>query len=40
MNSDLLWAVVFLQLLMGASDTLFHHEFSEKLAWQPSAQMN
>jgi len=38
MTSDLLWAVVFLQLLMGASDTLFHHEFSEKLAWQPSAQ--
>ncbi len=38
MTSDLLWALVFLQLLMGASDTLFHHEFSEKLAWQPSAQ--
>jgi len=38
MTNDLLWAVVFLQLIMGASDTLFHHEFSERLAWQPSAQ--
>ncbi len=38
MTNELLWAVILLQLIMGASDTLFHHEFSERLAWQPAAQ--
>lgn len=38
MSNDLLWLVVGLQLIMGASDTILHHEFTERLAWQPSAK--
>ena len=38
MTNELLWIVVMLQIFMGASDTLLHHEFTERLAWQPSAQ--
>jgi len=32
----LLWILIALQLLMGAFDTLIHHEFLEKLAWRQS----
>lgn len=34
--SDLLWTLVALQIAMGAFDTLFHHELTERLAWKPS----
>lgn len=34
--SDLLWVMVFLQVAMGGFDTLYHHEFTERLAWRPS----
>jgi uncharacterized protein YbjT (DUF2867 family) len=34
--SDLLWILVALQIAMGAFDTLFHHELTERLAWRPS----
>jgi uncharacterized protein (TIGR01777 family) len=32
----LLWALVALQIAMGAFDTVFHHEGTERLAWRPS----
>lgn len=38
MTNELLWLTVFMQILMGGTDTLLHHEFTERLAWQPSAQ--
>jgi uncharacterized protein (TIGR01777 family) len=34
--TDLLWALVTAQVAMGAFDTLFHHEGTERLAWRPS----
>lgn len=34
--TDLLWTLVALQIAMGAFDTLFHHELTERLAWKPS----
>lgn len=34
--SDLFWTVFFAQVAMGAADTLFHHEGTERLAWRPS----
>jgi uncharacterized protein (TIGR01777 family) len=34
--TDLLWILVALQIAMGAFDTLFHHELTERLAWKPS----
>lgn len=38
MISELLWIAVIIQIIMGGTDTLLHHEFTERLAWQPSAQ--
>lgn len=38
MTNELLWAAVFLQIFMGGTDTLLHHEFTERLAWQPTAK--
>lgn len=38
MTNELLWLAVFMQILMGGTDTLLHHEFTERLAWQRSAQ--
>lgn len=38
MISELLWVAVIIQIIMGGTDTLLHHEFSERLAWQPSAK--
>lgn len=29
------WGFVFLQMMMGGFDTLYHHEFTERLAWRP-----
>lgn len=34
--TDLLWSLVALQIAMGAFDTLYHHELTERLAWRPS----
>ena len=36
MGSDLLWTLIALQILMGGFDTLYHHEFTERLAWRAS----
>jgi uncharacterized protein len=36
MNSYLLWTLISIQVAMGAFDTLYHHEFTERLAWRPS----
>jgi uncharacterized protein (TIGR01777 family) len=36
MSSDLLWTLIALQMAMGAFDMLYHHEFTERLAWRPS----
>jgi uncharacterized protein len=38
MNSSLLWSLIGLQIAMGAFDTLYHHELTERLAWRPSQQ--
>ncbi|MEA3042068.1 MAG: uncharacterized protein QOC65_1557 [Sphingomonadales bacterium] len=34
--TSLLWALVAVQIAMGAFDTFFHHEGTERLAWRPS----
>lgn len=34
--TDLLWIAVFAQMLMGAFDTIYHHEGTERLAWRPA----
>ncbi len=36
MISELLWILVAIQIAMGAFDTLYHHELTERLAWRPS----
>lgn len=36
MTSDLLWTLIALQMVMGTFDMLYHHEFTERLAWRPS----
>jgi uncharacterized protein (TIGR01777 family) len=36
MISDLLWWLIAVQIAMGAFDTLYHHELTERLAWRPS----
>jgi uncharacterized protein (TIGR01777 family) len=38
MTSLTLWLLVTLQILMGAFDTLYHHELTERLAWRRSQQ--
>jgi uncharacterized protein len=35
MYSDVFWALLFVQIAMGAFDTLYHHELTLRLAWQP-----
>lgn len=35
--SDGLWLLIGLQMAMGVTDTLLHHEFTERLAWRASA---
>jgi uncharacterized protein len=32
----LLWTLIAIQVAMGAFDTLYHHELTERLAWRPS----
>ena len=34
--TNLLWTLVFIQVAMGGSDTLFHHELTQRLAWRPA----
>ncbi|KJC49119.1 SulA-family protein [Bradyrhizobium sp. LTSP885] len=34
--TPLLWTLVTIQIAMGAFDTFYHHEFTERLAWRPS----
>src|SRR5215470_15961373 len=34
--TPLLWTLVAIQVVMGAFDTLYHHELTERLAWRPS----
>jgi len=34
--TPLLWMLVGLQIAMGAFDTVYHHEFTERLAWRPT----
>jgi uncharacterized protein (TIGR01777 family) len=36
MTSPLLWALIVLQIAMGAFDMVYHHELTERLAWRPS----
>jgi uncharacterized protein (TIGR01777 family) len=36
MTSLTLWLLVALQIVMGAFDTLYHHELTERLAWRAS----
>jgi len=36
MTSTLLWTLIAVQIALGAFDTLFHHELTERLAWRPS----
>ncbi len=37
MTDPILWTLVFLQMMMGVYDVLYHHEFTERLAWRPTA---
>jgi uncharacterized protein (TIGR01777 family) len=34
--TDIVWIAVFAQMLMGAFDTIYHHEGTERLAWRAS----
>lgn len=36
MDNPILWTLITCQVAMGAFDTLFHHEGTERLAWRPS----
>ena len=36
MTSSLLWSLIAIQIFMGAFDTVYHHEMTERLAWRPS----
>lgn len=37
--TDTLWILIGVQILLGAFDTLFHHEGTERLAWRPSQRI-
>jgi uncharacterized protein (TIGR01777 family) len=36
--TPLLWSLIAVQIVMGAFDTFYHHELTERLAWRPSQQ--
>ena len=36
MTSQVLWSLIAIQLAMGAFDTLYHHELTERLPWRAS----
>lgn len=37
--TDALWTLLFAQMAMGAFDTLYHHEGTERLAWRPGQRI-
>ena len=37
--TDVLWIAVFAQMIMGAFDTIYHHEGTERLAWRASQRV-
>ncbi len=37
--TDILWIAVFAQMMMGAFDTIYHHEGTERLAWRASQRV-
>lgn len=37
LESPLLWSLLALQIAMGGFDVIFHHELTERLAWQSNA---
>lgn len=39
MLTDTLWILLLVQIAMGGSDTLFHHELTQRLAWRPSQRI-
>ena len=39
MDSPVLWSLITIQVLMGAFDTLVHHEGTERLAWRASQKL-
>jgi uncharacterized protein (TIGR01777 family) len=36
MSTSILWPLIAIQIAMGAFDTFYHHELTERLAWRPS----
>jgi uncharacterized protein (TIGR01777 family) len=38
MTSHLFWGLMLIQLVMGAFDTIYHHELTERLPWRASQQ--
>jgi uncharacterized protein (TIGR01777 family) len=34
--TSFLWTLIAIQIVMGAFDTFYHHEITERLAWRPS----
>ena len=38
MISQALWTLILIQIVMGAFDTIYHHELTERLAWRTSQQ--
>ena len=38
MTSTVLWTLIAIQIAMGAFDTLYHHELTERLPWRTSQQ--
>ena len=36
MTFTVLWVLISIQIAMGAFDTFFHHEMTERLAWRPT----
>ena len=34
--TTMLWTLIAIQIAMGAFDTIYHHELTERLAWRPS----
>lgn len=37
--TDYVWIAIFAQMAMGAFDTVYHHEGTERLAWRPSQRI-
>lgn len=39
MLSNMLWTLLTIQIAMGAFDTIYHHELTERLAWRPTQRL-